>query len=89
MGQAHEGLAAAWLGTLPGREIDSRVLNTRCCSIIRFFRFSPRFLTVSHGDHTGIFRNALAEGHIHRIDGAEGAAGDRRPRFGFAIESFG
>jgi len=43
-----------------------RLLKSRYCSAIRFFRFSCRWSAANHLEHTGIFRKALAEGHIHR-----------------------
>jgi len=43
-----------------------RLLKTRYCSAIRFFRFFCRLSAANHWEHTEIFRKALAEGHIHR-----------------------
>jgi len=65
------------------------VLKTWCCSAIRFFRFSCRLSTVNHVKSTRTFRNALAEGQIHRSPGAQGAEGDRRPRLTMGKESVG
>jgi len=45
---------------------DRGVLKTWCCIAIRFLQFSCRLSTVNQVELTGIFRNALAEGHIHR-----------------------